>query len=313
MTLIALTFPGQGSQAIGMGRDVVAESPAARSIFEQADSLLEVRLSVLCFEGPEAELRATENAQPALLTHSVAVLELLRERGVELAPGFVAGHSLGEYSALVAAGSLDFPTALRLVRERGLAMRDSGRARPGTMAAVLGLKSDLVDAACEAATSTGIVVAANYNADDQIVISGDPAGVEQAGVEARARGAKRVLPLPVSGAFHSPLMASAAERLGAAIADATIADARVPLVANVTARPMQRADEIRRELVEQLTAPVRWAQSLATMRSAGVDVFVEIGAGQVLSGLARRAGGRGVSVRGPADVPALIELLSTGS
>lgn len=289
----ALIFPGQGAQFVGMGRDLHAASAAARAVFAHADATLELPLTELCFAGPEAALMATENAQPALLTVSVALLATLSERAgseptafVAQQAAFVAGHSLGEYSALVAAGAFDFATALRLVRRRGELM---AQARNGAMAAIIGLEEGPLEAICVAVTAAhGPVVIANYNAPGQLVISGTQAGIEQAIAAAKAHGAKRALPLKVSAAFHSPLMQAAASALAPLIAEATIRDPQVPVISNVNAAPITRADAIRSELVAQITAPVRWIASVETMQAHGVDAFVEVGAGNVLTGLTKR-------------------------
>ena len=289
----ALIFPGQGAQTVGMGRDLHAASAAARAVFAQADAALELPLTELCFDGPEAALTATENAQPALLTVSVALLAALSERaGSELAvfvaqqAAFVAGHSLGEYSALVAAGALDFVTALRLVRRRGELM---AHAHDGAMAAIIGLEAGPLEAICQAvAAEYGAVVIANYNSPGQLVISGTLAGVEQAMAAAKAHGAKRALPLKVSAAFHSPLMQAAADALAPLIAEAVVRDPQIPVISNVTATPIIHANAIRSELVAQITAPVRWIASVETMQAHAVDAFVEIGAGSVLTGLTKR-------------------------
>lgn len=286
----ALIFPGQGSQSVGMGRELYEESAAARAVFELADATLDLPLSKLCFEGPEETLTATENAQPAILTVSLAALATLADGGdiaelTEQHAAWVAGHSLGEYAALVAAGALDIPTALRLVRRRGELM---AAAHDGTMAAVIGMDEIALEDICEEAAIYGPLVIANYNAPGQLVISGAAQAVEQAGLLARERGAKRVIPLKVSAAFHSPLMEPAAEELAELARAVPIADARVPLISNVTARPMTRAAAIRGELVAQITAPVRWIASVQRMAEAGVDTFVEIGPGKVLTALVKR-------------------------
>ncbi|MFL5807737.1 MAG: ACP S-malonyltransferase [Roseiflexaceae bacterium] len=295
---IAFVFPGQGSQAVGMGRDLYEASPAARAVFDQADEILRFALTHLCFAGPEATLIATEHAQPALLTVSTALLAALAEgTGVKescgywagdstIAPAFVAGHSLGEYSALVAAGALSFPTALRLVRRRGELMAEADE---GAMAAIIGMDEALLEAICREASSEGApVVIANYNAPGQLVISGAAAAVERAVGLAKTRGARRTLPLKVSAAFHSPLMRAAAEGLAEAIHAAPIVDAQVPVVSNVLAQPLSAVAAIRHELAEQVMAPVRWIASVRHMVDAGVDTFVEIGPGMVLTGLIKR-------------------------
>lgn len=310
----AWIFPGQGSQAVGMGRDLFEEFPAARAVFDQADKILGFSLSGLCFDGPLDMLTATENAQPALLTVSVAILAALgwsvglgsEQSGRLTSPSFVAGHSLGEYSALVAARVLSFDTALQLVRRRGELM---SVASEGTMAAVMGLDLAPLQAACTAASEAGPVVVANENAPGQLVISGATAAVARAGELARQAGASRVLPLKVSAAFHSPLMAAAAAGLQAAIEQADMRPAVIPVVANVTAAPLVEVTALRAELVEQVTSPVRWIASVEYMLGAGVTRFVEIGAGTVLAGLVKRiapAAAR-VSVGDAASVRAFLD------
>ena len=290
----AFVFPGQGSQVVGMGRDLYEVSPAARAIFDQADALLGLALTRLCFEGPEEALTATENAQPALLTISAALLAALSERHGDtemsspllVSVSFVAGHSLGEYSALLAAGALDFPTALRLVRRRGELMAAT---HEGSMAAIIGIDAQALEQVCREASAEGAsVVIANYNSPEQLVISGASAAVERADLLARARGAKRVIPLRVSAAFHSPLMRDAAEGLAPAVGAAAVSHAHVPLISNVSAEPLTNPEAIRRELVAQVTAPVRWVASVQRMVAEGVDTFVEIGPGNVLTKLIKR-------------------------
>ncbi len=283
----AWVFPGQGSQTVGMGRDVYESSPAARAIFDQADATLGFALSQLCFEGPAATLTQTQNAQPALLTTSIALLEAARERAGDLpAPGFVAGHSLGEYSALVAAGALRFADALRLVRRRGELM---AAATEGTMAAIIGLELDALREVCAQASDSGVVVIANENSPGQLVISGESRAVERAMGLAKERGAKRALPLNVSAAFHSPLMQAAAEGLAAAVAEVqAIVAPRCPVISNVSAEPLIDSPSIRAELVAQVTAPVRWIASVERLAASGVARCVEIGPGTVLTGLIKR-------------------------
>lgn len=285
---LAFLFPGQGAQSVGMGRALAAAHPEARAVFETADRVLGLQLSELCWNGPESELRKTVNAQPALLTHSIAAWRMLEAAGIR--PDWVAGHSLGEYSACVAAGALGFEDALRLTHRRGELMYQAGIERPGAMAAILGLSAIEVEAVCAVAVEAGIVRAANLNAPGQVVISGEVAAVERACDIARSRGAKRAIRLEVSGAFHSPLMASAAEGLGEALELATLEDARCPIVANVSARPVQRAEDIRRSLREQLLGSVRWEESMRFLLEQGAEGFVEIGTGRVLRGLLRTLG-----------------------
>lgn len=295
--MVALLFPGQGSQAVGMGRDLADAYPDARRVFEEADDVLGTALSRLMWEGPEDELTATVNAQPALLTHSIAVWRVLESRVGDVA--LAAGHSLGEFSAYVAAGSMSFADGVRTVRRRGELMQESGNARPGTMAALLGVDDDTVERVCrEASDGAGVVVPANYNSPGQLVISGDVPAVERAMELAKAAGAKRAVRLNVSGAFHSPLMAVAEQGLDAQLGGVDLAAPRFPVVSNVTAAPVSEAGEARRLLVAQLTSPVRWTASMRTMLDAGVTQFVELGAGNVLTGLLRRiekgAAGRAV-------------------
>jgi len=273
-----------------MGKDLAERFPAARDTLQAIDETLGVPLSRLMFEGPEAELTATYNAQPAILAHSAAVFAVVGP-AVNGAAVAAAGHSLGEYSAYVAAGALAPTDAAALVRRRGELMQQAGTARPGTMAAVLGLPTADVEAVCrETASGGGVVVAANFNAPDQTVISGDPESVAKAGAACRARGAKRVIPLQVGGAFHSPLMAPAADRLRTALEHAPFRDPAFPVVANATAEPVREATCARRLLADQLTAPVRWVACMrrAVELAGGEPRFLEIGPGKVLAGLLKR-------------------------
>lgn len=285
----AFVFPGQGSQFVGMGKDLWNESAVARQVLEQADDTLGFSLTALCFEGAEEELRQTQNAQPAILAVSAACLAVLRDvAGVDTAGSYVAGHSLGEFTALVAAGSLSYPDALRLVRTRGELMAAAGRERPGTMAAVLGLDDQAVEKACAEASEVGIVRVANYNSPGQAVISGEPAAVERAGEVAKAMGARRIVPLSVSGAFHSPLLSSAVGPFGEAVARVTINQPNAIVISNITAGPLTTDDAIRDELPRQIMMPVRWSDSVAYMVSQGVSNLVEVGPGRVLTGMVKR-------------------------
>lgn len=284
MSKTAFVFPGQGSQYVGMGKDLYEQLPEARQRFDQADALLGFSLTKICFEGPEEELKQTKSTQPAIFLHSMVVAKLLRGERASMA----AGHSLGEYSALVYAGALTFEDGLRLVRLRGELMQQAGIEQPGTMAAVVGLKQNVVDDVCRSASSAGIVQSANFNSPGQIVVSGSVAGVRKAMELAKERGAKLVKELPVSGAFHSPLMEFAGSGLKSALEKTSISDAAIPVYANVTARPVQKADEIRQLLYEQLTNPVRWEETVTNMALDGASMFVEIGPGKVLQGLVKR-------------------------
>lgn len=306
---LAFLFPGQGAQAVGMGRALAEAHPAAREVFATADRVLGDGFTRLLWEGPEDELKKTVNAQPALLTHSIAALRLLEAAG--LRPTLSAGHSLGEYSACVAAGAIAFEDALRLVRTRGELMYRAGLEHPGTMAAILGLDGATVEAACAEAAGAGIVRAANFNAPGQVVISGEIAAVEAACEIAKAKGARRAIRLEVSGAFHSPLMAGAAAGLAEALANTAIRDARTPVIANVSARPVRAASEIRAALEAQLLGAVRWQESLATMLASGIEGFVEVGTGKVLRGLLRTLDKDAASwnVEDPASLAATLEAL----
>jgi [acyl-carrier-protein] S-malonyltransferase len=280
----AVVFPGQGSQFVGMGRDLHEAFSEVRALFGQASRILGFDLAALCFNGPEEELSQTRVTQPAIFVHSVAAFRLLQAKG--LSPDMVAGHSLGEYSALTAAGYLDFEEAVSLVGLRGELMQSAGEKSPGTMAAVIGLEFARVEELC--ASATGTVVPANINAPGQVVVSGSLDGVEQVMEAARQAGARLVKKLKVSGAFHSPLMAFAAGPMAKRLEKTRINPAGVPLVPNVTARSENDPERIRTLLVEQITSPVRWAESVEEMAARGVKVILEVGPGNVLAGLCRR-------------------------
>jgi [acyl-carrier-protein] S-malonyltransferase len=302
----ALLFPGQGSQFVGMGQELARAFPQAARTFEEADDVLGVRLSQLAWEGPQDELTETKNAQPALLVHSVAVHRVVgSELGKVVA---MAGHSLGEFSAHVVAGTLTFRDALEAVRLRGELMFASGMERPGTMAAVLGLDDERAEEVCERVRDGGkICVPANFNSRGQVVISGEVEGVEAAMDRAREAGAKRVVPLTVSGAFHSPLMVPAEEGLREKLETTKFSDPQVPVVSNVTAEPVMSGERARELLVRQLTSPVLWSSSVGAMVDLGAERFYELGAGSVLCGLNKR-NARGypcVSLGSPSDLDTL--------
>jgi [acyl-carrier-protein] S-malonyltransferase len=287
MGKIAFIFPGQGSQTVGMGLSLAEKHPNVKAIFEKADEKLNHHLSKLIFEGPQEELTLTVNAQPALLTTSIAVLEYFSKSGIKA--DYVAGHSLGEYTALVAAGALTFEEGVYLVRKRGEFMENAVPNGEGTMAAVLGLDREPLTEVTKAVTESGYPVQlANLNCPGQIVISGTAKGVELAGAKAKEAGAKRVLPLVVSGPFHSSLMKPAAGQLKDVLDQIKMKDADIPVIANVTAEPISEAAAIKEKLIEQLYSPVLWEDSVSKMLELGVDTFIEIGPGKVLSGLVKK-------------------------
>jgi [acyl-carrier-protein] S-malonyltransferase len=307
---IALVFPGQGSQAVGMGRALAENFPAARQAFDEIDAALGEKLTTVMWQGPAETLTLTENAQPALLAVSVAALRVLESEAgfdVEREAAYVAGHSLGEYSALAAAGSLDPADAARLVRIRGRAMQQAVPVGVGAMAALLGLEFDAVAAIAAEAAQGQVCQAANDNGGGQVVVSGDRAAVERAVELAKARGARRAMMLTVSAPFHCALMQPAADAMAQALATTQVRAPKVPIVANVLARPVSDPNEIVRSLVAQVTGTVRWRESVAFMAQAGVKAFYEVGAGKVLSGLVKRIadGATGVAVGTPDDIAAL--------
>jgi [acyl-carrier-protein] S-malonyltransferase len=306
MSGLALVFPGQGSQQVGMGKSIAEGFPEAREVFDLADRTLGFSLSRLCFEGPADELKLTENTQPAILTTSVALYRVLAAKGIE--PDYVAGHSLGEYSALVAASGLRLEDAVGLVRSRGRYMQEAVPLGEGAMAAVLGLSADEVEAVCREASQGEVVEPANLNAPGQTVIAGHTAAVERAGVKAKERGAKRVIPLPVSAPCHCRLMRPAQERLQRDLSGVPFFDPRVPLISNVDAKPVRTGAEVVDALVRQVSSPVRWEESVRYLVGRGVDQFVEVGPGKVLSGLVRKVAdqARVVSVEDPSGVERLL-------
>ncbi|MGH2317460.1 ACP S-malonyltransferase [Planococcus donghaensis] len=285
-TKIAFIYPGQGSQTVGMGESFLADD-TSRNFFESADQALDLKLSKLMLEGPQEELTLTYHAQPALLTVSSMITERLIRAGIR--PDYTAGHSLGEYSALVTSNVMEFPMAVNIVHKRGLFMNTAFPAGEGTMAAILGMESDELEKVTNEVTdTTGVVQLANLNCPGQIVISGTKAGVEQACLVAKERGAKRAIPLDVSGPFHSELMRSASQDLAKELSNSFLLDAKVPVVSNVTAKAETNATQIQDLLVRQLYSPVLWEQSVREMIDLGVTVFIEIGPGKVLSGLVKK-------------------------
>ena len=313
MEKVAFVFPGQGSQYVGMGRDLYETYPEAKALFDEANGILGFPTSKLCFEGPEEALNDTINTQPAVFAMSVACLEALRLRS-PANPLFVAGHSMGEYTALVAAGALGFADGLRLVRERGRVMKEAGELNPGAMAAIIGLDPETLEGICQEASiqfPASTVQIANYNSPGQVVISGHRESLERALELARERGARRVIPLTVSIASHSPLMRPAAEAFTDIVAEVDFHQPRVPVVANVTAAPITTVAEIEDELVKQLTSTVRWVESVQYIIAQGVTTFVEIGPKDVLTGLIRRIDKnvRKVNVGDVVGIEACVELL----
>jgi [acyl-carrier-protein] S-malonyltransferase len=304
--MIAYLFPGQGSQHAGMGKELADNFTVARQVFEEANDALGFDLASLCYNGPEEDLKLTANTQPAILTTSVAALKVLSaESG--LVPSFAAGHSLGEYSALVCAGGLAFADAVRVVRQRGIFMQEAVPVGTGSMAAILGLALDDLDAVCRDAAQGQVVAPANFNSDGQVVIAGHTEAVDRAIVLAKEKGAKRAMPLPVSAPFHCSLMVPAGERLARVLDGIEVGAMSLPVLANVEAAPNQDPARVRELLVKQVSAPVRWQETIASMVELGVDRYVEIGPGKVLSGLAKRMakGSTIQNVQNVADISAL--------
>ena len=309
-TQVAFLFPGQGSQTVGMGADIYEASPAARRVFESADDALGLSLSSICFQGPDDVLRETINTQPAIMTVSLALLAALQEALTDdrpsswsspLLPSYTAGHSVGEYAALVTSGALRLQDAVQLVRERGRLMHYEGTVCPGGMAAIIGMDAGALQAVCQEATAQststlsgaghpglGQVSVANFNAPGQIVISGELNALNIAMELAKSKGAKRVIPLAVSGAFHSPVMQPAAEGLARAIASCEISNASIPVIGNIHATPLTGAQAIYEELAQQIAAPVQWVRTIEYLVAAGITIFLEIGPGQALTGMVKR-------------------------
>lgn len=305
----AFTFPGQGSQTVGMGKALADAFPVAKAVFDEVDAALGEKLTAIIWDGPAETLQLTENTQPALMAVSIAALRVLEaEAGLSVArdAAFVAGHSLGEYSALAAAGSLSIADTARLLRTRGLAMQKAVPVGDGAMAALLGLDYEVAVAVADEAAQGQVCEAANDNSDGQVVVSGDKAAVDRAVEIAKAKGARRAMLLPVSAPFHCRLMQPAADAMAEALARVTVNRPVVPVVANVIAAPVSEPDAIRKLLVEQVTGTVRWRESVANMAAQGVTHFVEVGAGKVLTGLIKRIAkdATGVAVGGPGDIAA---------
>lgn len=310
MGKLAFIFPGQGSQRAGMGKELAEQFPAARAVFDQADQALGFPLSTLCFEGPEEDLKLTANTQPAILTTSVAAYRVLEEKGI--APDYVAGHSLGEYSALVASGCLSLPEAVVTVRNRGTYMQEAVPAGQGAMAALLGLPLPEVQQVCEQAAQGQVVVPANLNSPGQIVISGHKQAVERAAAAAKDAGAKRAVLLPVSAPFHSSLLQPAAARLESDFQRIRFGGLSIPLVTNVDAEVIETPQAARDALLRQVPAPVRWEESMRKLIELGCDCFIEVGPGKVLAGLLRQIDRsvRALSVEDPASLEKTLAVLA---
>jgi [acyl-carrier-protein] S-malonyltransferase len=307
---VAFVFPGQGSQAVGMGQDFYDHDPEARTLFEQAGQVLGYDVATLCLKGPAEQLNLTEYTQPALLTVSAVALRLMDRAGIR--PSAVAGHSLGEYTAVVAADGLAFEDAVALVRKRGRYMQEAVEAGRGLVCAVLGMERSVVAEICQAASSLGVVAPANFNAPGQIVIAGEKAAVEEAVRLAKAKGCRKVIPLPVSVPVHTSLMQSAADRLAVDVARVPMQDLSVPLINNVEAKSIRSAAEVRTSLVRQLASSVLWEESVQALRGLGIHTLVEVGPGKVLSGLAKRIAPelRLLNVRDRPSLAAAVEALA---
>ena len=303
-------FPGQGSQSVGMGKSLFSANSLVQSLYQEAMEILGYNVGALCFEGPAEQLNQTEYTQPALLVASLAVFQLVEDG--PLKPAAVAGHSLGEYTALVAAGAIGFREAVGLVQKRGQYMAEAVAPGPGLVAAILGLSAEEVEAACQEAQSVGIVSAANFNSPGQIVIAGEKAAVERAIELAKARGCRRAMPLPVSVPVHTSLMQKAANQFSSDVNNLSLKDLSIPLLNNAEARPLQRAEEVRLSLIQQLPSPVLWEQSILAMWDMGIRVFVEVGPGKVLTGLIKRIVPEAVThhVSDPASFEATMAQLS---
>lgn len=303
----SFVFPGQGSQVVGMGKEMYDNYAVAKQVFEAADEALGFSITKMCFEGPEDQLRLTFNTQPAILTMSVAIYKVLEQEGYK--PDIVAGHSLGEYSALVAAGAFTLADAVRTVRKRGQFMQEAVPVGEGAMAAVMGLDDEKIIAICqEVEAAGGVVQAVNFNCPGQVVIAGSAQSVAQASEALKAAGAKRAMLLPVSAPFHSTLMQPAAVRLKEVLDSIDVQDAKIPVVANVTAQKVIKAQEIKELLVQQAAKPVRWVECVQTMEQAGTKVFVEVGPGKVLSGLSKKIA-KNIDVLNVEDIASLQKTL----